>query len=654
MSNELLQLDFAPGIKAENINFNFELIHEWLKRERLRTAGWGLVEGFEMSADLQTFLVSVAQGMQINDLGEEIIVPPKTFHVGPPDSIDMTEEVIPDEEGNIKLKFCPYSPSRFGYIFYNPPTDKLYPIKEELYITDLLSGSRVPILSAIGQDIVVNAMNWSGRTLQVTYKYTRNRVDSIMLHKDGTYRYEKGIMSTSPSHVDLKDYPDYLAIGIVYWEIGRTVSVTFYDTYRTYRKVYVDKQNRLYLNGKLYKEAQLIYFVEPEEPQVNDLWYDHKTNMLMIWKEQDGEFGWHVINDCSTVPVRESKMWTPENFPADMQTFLFEDQDIDLRYIPNTNALEIVIDQGVVMNDQFDEIVMPGSKPYLSDGIGFKLKTPLDGATFVQVTVNHSVRNAPLRETFQRAAIFITENFVPYNTLNAEKVFTTETPYTLGEQQLEVFVEGNRLQRGLDFIEMVDATTPATTGDRGKMSSTFKVLSDIASGDTVTHKVTRHVWSFDHLDMMVHEIEDKADDALSQCAQLRTDLTTFNTTVVSQFAALNGQISTVEAKVATLNNFVKKTDQLVIDNMPAEIRDNARSGAINDVKPTTGDITVDGVKETDMLFVFYVSADMNRVLMRGAEYEISANGATGVRISLHPDLVSSGANLYITGIKFGV
>ena len=654
MSNELLQLDFAPGIKAENINFNFDLIHEWLKRERLRTAGWGLVEGFEMSADLQTFIVSVAQGMQINDLGEEIIVPATTFHAGAPESIDITEEIIPDNEGNIKLKFCPYSPSKYGFIFYNPPTDKVYPIKEELYITDVLSGSRVPILSVIGQDVVVNAINWAGRTLSVAYKYTRNRVDSIMLHKNGTYRYEKGIMSTSPSHVDLKDYPDYLAIGIVYWEIGRTVSVQFFDTYRTYRKVFVDKQNRLYLNGKLYKEAQMIYFVEPEAPLVNDLWYDHKTNMLMIWKEQDGEFGWHVINDCSTVPVRETKMWTPDKFPSDLQTFLFDDDEINLKYIPGTNALEIVIDQSAVMNDQFEEIVLPGGKPYLSDGVGFKLKNPLDRATFVQVTVHHSVRSAPLRETFQRAAIFVTENFIPYNMLNVNKVFITETPYTIGEQQLEIFLEGIRLQRGIEFIEMVDSTTPATAGDRGKMSSTFKVLSPIMSGEAVTHKVTRHIWSFDHIDMMVHEIERKADNALSQCAQLRKDLTVFNSTVVTQFTALNNQVTAVENKVSGLNNFVKKTDQLVINNMPAGIRAGVRTGGINEIRMTTGDITIDGVKETDMLFVFYVSADMNRVLMRDSEYDVSANGTTGIRISLHPDLVSSGATLYITGMKFGV
>lgn len=652
-SNSLIKLDFSPGIKANDINTNFDLIHDWLKRERLRVAGWGIVEGFDMTADLKNFTVTVGEGVQINEDGEEINVPAHMFYVGPPESINITEEIVPNEEGTFKLKFVPYSPSRYGSIFYNPPTDANYPLKAELYITDILSAKRVPILSAIGQDIVVNATNWSGRSLKVDYKYTRNRIDSIMLHKNGDYLYQKGIMSTSPSHVDLGDYPDYLAIGIAYWQIDRTISVQFFDTYRSYRKVYVDKQNRLYLNGKLYKESQEIYFIEPEEPQPNDLWYDSASNTLMIWKETDGVYGWVVVNDSSSVPVREAKIWTLETFPADAQTFLFEDGEINLRYMPNTNALEIIIDNAPLMSDQFTEITMPSNKEYLSLGVGFKLKDPLDRATFVQVTVNHSVRNAPLRETFQRTAIFVTENYTPYNALNTENIFNTAAPFVLGEQQLEVFVGGKRLTRGIDFVEMLNETTVAADGDRGKMTSTFKVLLTITSGDIVTHKVTRHVWSYDHLDQMVHDIEAKADDALVKCADLQTELTTLNNGVYEQFTAIGNQIVDLGEKVANLDTFVKKTDKLVIGNMPDEIMASAMASGINEIKPTTGDILLEDTKITDLILVHYVSEAVSRILMRDTEYTLQ-KVESSVRISLLPDLVSAGASLYITGIKFGL
>lgn len=653
MTTELHRLDFSPGIKADDLNFNFDLVHEWLKRERLRVAGHGIVEGFNMTANLRDFTITVGKGMVINEAGEEIEVPPATFRPGDPESIAMTEEAVPDAEGVFTLKFAPYSPTQYGFIFYNPPVDASYPAKEEFYITDVDTGSRVPALSILGQNVTVNALNWSNRKLKVEYKYTRNRMDSIMLHKDGQYLYQKGIMSTSPSHVDLEDYPDYKAIGLVYWQIDRTVTVQFYDTYRTFRKVYVDKQNRLYLNGKLYKDSQEIYFVEPEAPQVNDLWYDHNTNQLMIWKEQNGDYGWVIINDASSIPLRESKMWTIDTFPADAQTFLFEEDELNLRYIPGTNALEVIIDNALLMRDQFEEIILPTDKPYMNNGIGFKLKDPLDRATFVQVTILHSIRSAPLRETFQRAAIFVTENFTPYNVLNTDNIFNTVTPFVVGEQQLEVFVDGKRLDRGTEFVELTNTLTVATAGDRGNMSSCFKVLTTLTSGQIITHKITRHVWSYDHLDQMMHDIETKADDSLVKCEDLQEQITRLNSNVQDQFTAISSQIVGLNSKVADLKEFVKKTDKLVMDNVPDEIVAGSMASCINEVKPAAGDILVQNTKITDFILVFYATASASRILMRETEYVLQAEGSN-VRISLHPDLVSTGATLYVTGIKFGL
>lgn len=654
LSNKLLQLDFSPGIKAENINFNFELVEKWLKRERLRTAGYGLVEGFRLSADLESYIVTVGEGIMINEAGEEVIVPPTNFHAGAPESIDASEELVPDQEGNLRLKFMPYSPSAHGQIFYNPPVDKVYPQQDELYITDILSGSRVPILAVVGDLITVNAANWAGRKLKVDYKYTKDRMDSIMLHKNGSYRYEKSVISTSPSHVDLADYPDYRAVGLVHWQVGRTVTVSFYDGYRTYRKVYVDEQNRLYLNGKLYKDSQMIYFEEPPFPAVNDLWYDEKSNALMIWREKDGEYGWYAINNMSTIPLRELKMWTPETFPADAQTFLFSDEEINLRFVPGMQSLEVVIDQGVVMRDQYDEIVIASDKPYLSTGIGFKLKEPLDKACHVQVTVHHSVRTAPLRETFQRAAIFVQENFEPYNALNTERLFTTGAPYCIGEQQLEVYLQGRRLQRGTEFIEMLDGNTPAGAADSGTMSELFKLVCPVASGEIVAYKVTKHVWSYDHLDKMVNEIEGKADDALKRCAGLENALTVLNNNVSDLFKAMEEQIADLKKKLAAYDACLKKTDRLELSNMPQRVLDGAMRETFTSLMPASGDgVTVQGVKTADFIAVAYISPWLSRVLIRETEYTLAPIEG-GMRIDLHPDYIASDANICVYGIKFGI
>jgi hypothetical protein len=152
---------------------------------------------------------------------------------------------------------------------------------------------------------------------------------------------------------------------------------------------------------------------------------------------------------------------------------------------------------------------------------------------------------------------------------------------------------------------------------------------------------------------MVHDIEDKVDDALAKCAELKSELTALNNGVYEQFLAIGNQIAGLKSKVADLNNYIKKTDKLVVNNMPEELLAGSMAGPINEVKPTNGDILLTDTKITDLILVHYISATMSRILMRDTEYTLQTTDSD-VRISLHPDLVSSGANLYITGIKFGI
>lgn len=439
IDNKLKDLNFAPGIKAKDINFNFDVIHGWVTRERLRIGGWGLVEGFDLSYDLSAFTVTVDEGVLINQDGEEVFIDKKTFYVGPPESISEQEVITCPDTGILELRYKPYADATYGNIEYIPPDEGTAPSDDDLSILDLNTALRVPVMQVIGNKIYVNDKSWAGHKLQITYKRAENRIDSIMLYKNGEYKYEKSIASSSPSHVELGDYYEHFCIAIVYWSIGNNLKVEFFTNHRTYRPVFVNNKNELYLNGELYVKPKFIYFIEPEDPEKNDLWYDDKTNTLYIWLEKDGVWGWIPVNDQSTLSLREHKIWTPENFPEDSQTFKFDDKETNLFFVPDTNSLEVIIDNAPLMSDQFEEIVVPNDKEYLSDGRGFRLKDPLDRATYVECIVHHQVKAKPARETFQRAAIFINENHFYYSSTNTDKIFHTEAPYVMGEDQLEVF-----------------------------------------------------------------------------------------------------------------------------------------------------------------------------------------------------------------------
>ena len=69
--------------------------------------------------------------------------------------------------------------------------------------------------------------------------------------------------------------------------------------------------------------------------------------------------------------------------------------------------------------------------------------------------------------------------------------------------------------------------------------------------------------------------------------------------------------------------------------------------------PAKGTITIPNTKITDFFIVNYVSANMNRALIKGSEYTPVQVG-NNIRIDLKPNYAVSEASVYITGIKMGV
>ena len=175
-----------------------------MERERIRIGGWGLVEGFALTYPNPDFNIHISEGLLINEQGKEVYVDKYIMYCDEPDYETLTEEVVVNEEGYIKLKYPPYSPSRFGLINYNPPNDALKPLAAELKIVEceMPSIKMVP-LSVIGNTITVSASDHAGQIAKVTYYYCNDRIDEIMLDKEGLSHREIGLLSISPSKTDL-------------------------------------------------------------------------------------------------------------------------------------------------------------------------------------------------------------------------------------------------------------------------------------------------------------------------------------------------------------------------------------------------------------------------------------------------------------------
>ena len=812
--HQLIDLDFTPGVRAEYINQNFDLIYNWLKRERLRLGGWGLVEGFQLSCDAKNFTVSVSEGIMINADGDEVVVPKWTFGAGEISYRQVTKKYRVDSEGKVSLDDYPYDSRNKRYITYNPPGTVQNFGDDILYVYDE-DGFYIPIVRVIGKDLWVNATNYKNTTITVRQLVASDRVDTIMLHKNGEYEYLWSIDSTSPSHVDLADYKDTFCIGVVYWTVSTTgVNCDFFINHRSYRKVYVDKTNTLYLNGEVYKKPKYIYFEEPleEDREINDLWYNTKDNTLYIWRYRDGELGWVIVNDHSEIVVKERKVWYPEDNPSDLKTFRFNEEELNLRYVPGTNALDILIDNSPLMDDQYEEISvneeevsnmlskieeyktklsaeeenldklnqtrknlegaihvirkdladsramypelydednvtyeikrsdLPNLRnlmninqriakeleelqsliieinkvqnlietyqeqidimesitdgTYVSTGMGFRLKRALPHACYVEVTVTHVVRMKPARETFQRAAIFVKEGDITVTNENTE-LYETSAAYSVGDDQLEVFVDGIRLSKlKNEFYEVVDELTNKQKEELNadnvdyiynnseyrdkyyQSSSThFRVKKQLLRGQTISYRISKHVWSYDQLDTLIGNVKSYSMQAYEKAISAFEDVQNINLYVHEQMEEISNTISNIKNEIRKIDLCYKKGDTISWDDMPKQVKDNMVGSPIDIIKTAvTTTLPLDGVRIEkdldgaiiggDIFQVYYVSPDMNRLLVREGidkpneivDYWIESTvDGRGSILTLRDDLISSdNAYIYVTGFHRGL
>lgn len=808
--HQLIDLDFTPGIKAEYINQNFELIKKWITNERLRIGGWGLVEGFDMTCDNKTFTVNISEGIFINQQGEEVEVPKYIYGAGPLEYNIIKKKYLVDSDGKIILnEFC-YDPENYKYITYNPPTNYQEINPEYLNITDS-DGFYVPIVRVLGKNIWVDATQNKGKELTVTQCVALDRIDSVMLHPDGSYEYLWSIDSPNPSHVDLGDYYNSFCVGVIYWTVDTDgINSEIFTNHRSFRKIYVDKTNTLYINGEIYKKNKFIYFEEPDESirELNDLWYDEKSNTLYIWRYRDGDLGWVIVNDHSEIIVKERKVWYPEDNPEDLTTFKFEDDEVNLYFVPNSNALTISVDCATLMNDMYDELMIDndrvsmlrdslerkkadleekeallrsyetekedieilisgfkkdlkqvkelyaslltaqtlelmqnGSKTglakldkinealeeysgklenitvkyttikksitvleneidvldsivngtYVSNGYGFKLKKPLTHAAYVEVTVTHIVRMKPVRETFQRAAVFVKEGDITV-TAEGEDLFETSAVYAIGNDQIEVYIDGKRLSKGQrEFYEVVDKLTKDEEellgqsyvnfkyGDNehkekylDRSSQHFRINKNLEVGQIVSYRISKHVWSYDQLDALIRNIEIYAKEAYDNALEAITKVEEMNEYITNVFNDINNEFNNIKKIIGDINTEIVniKNELTKIDN----IRSNVVGMPIDRlISAATSTITLNNIKIEkneegtiiggDIFQIYYISPGNERILVRegiGKDSQIvdywlesSTDGKSTV-VQIASDLVSRDAYLYVVGFKRGL
>lgn len=657
--NKLNDLDFSAGIKAQYINENFDLVRRWIEAERLRIGGWGLVEGFELSRDLSDFTIHVTEGMLINEDGEEVHVDEHIFQVGPPVYKNMVEELTVGAEGVITLSFAPYSNIQKHTIIYNPPEYSELS-SDEFDIINLDTGSHLTTrdIRFIDENICIVNNELTGAKVKVTYLYANDRIDGILLKKDGSeYIYEIGIISTSPTQQVIQDYlkNGYYLIGFAYWHIGKEVDVQFITTDRNFRPIFIDEDNNLYLNGVLYTGNKFIYFVKPEYPKENDLWYDTENEILYIWRpNEDGEYEWKAINDLSRFS-REYGYFSEDENPDDLQTFTFEEKP-NLRFVPGQNSLTIVIDQVLVMRDQFTELYEQSTyDDNAVTGYGFKLNNPLERPSIVEVYVDHSVNvKNQEKELFLHTAGFIDSG--SFNVTDENNTdFTCTGDYEINEKQLEVWLNGVRLIFPDQYCELTRNNETTTVEDYQTLTNKFRVLVALKPEDIVSYKITRLMSTYDNLRVVTDALNEKVDNAVKNLDDTRLELDTVIDNVNNTLEEITDTNTKLAEEVTRISNdMVSKSEGVSIDDLQDEVKNNLTDGTIYFVQNADSSlITMRTLKEEDFLSIFWIQDLTRLILMRDEDYTVSPSADGGIDIELDPKWIADNARIYIEGISLG-
>lgn len=449
---------------------------------------------------------------------------------------------------------------------------------------------------------------------------------------------------------------------------------------------------------------------------------------------------WVPVNHSSYVNAKDIKMYSPDseegatnyfatekaialgkdenNYPYKYQYFIFDKiKDLNMLFTPGKHELSLMVNQVPLHADQFDEITVydlfTGLFPetvveamkkhygwntvtlenlnsdYENMGIGFKLKQPLDvdiaeednGATdlYVEAIVERRVNDGPLKRKLQRSASFSTEKTI---TLEAEQldIVIDEGYYRYDENQLEVYIDGVRLIKDIDFFEGTDLNpdniidedgnvTSLPQRRKGARSKQFS-LSSARPNSKLTYRTTTNIYSYDHVTDLLEDMDYNAQTAVKQVDELYTKTVYMQENLDNSLNELRQEIQDIKDLSTKLDEeYLTRNDVLTESQMPPTIVNNS----IQSLNHIMTSITYQGgtsnysikndCREEDFIVAIKrnVSNQIDKLLIRGVDYNIyntfnSSNVYEDTIFALSSSaatLTNTGDIIILTGLKIG-
>lgn len=464
---------------------------------------------------------------------------------------------------------------------------------------------------------------------------------------------------------------------------------------------------------------------------------------------RDAQYMWIPINKVNYTMAKEKKIFgkTDEydhgnyfatngalamgndenNYPYKYQYFFFHyDKDRNMLYTPGRNELSLLINQIPLHSDQFEEISfidlvndkLPAkvrnaaeqhfgwdigiqsryNEEFDNLGIGFKLIEPLDvkpeqevnGAIdlFVEPIVERRISDSPFKRKLQRSSTFVYEKTLDITDSTKTVIDIDEGIfYRYKEKQLEVYLNGIRQIKDVDYLEGVDIEgqseekidipsdryaikdTNLPERARGSISRQFEMINPaFAVGDKLTYRITTNIFSYDHVNDLLDDIEyrldasvQKVDASYAKTQELQKDM---ETTIQNVY----DRLEEIEGNQGNTGGFLTEDSIIKESQLPPSIVKNKVQSldhinfAIQFEQGKLAYNVTDNLREEDFVVVIKRDAltQTDRMFIRDVDYRIidleDTSGYTGTTLNILStagNLMNDKDTLIVTGIKFG-
>ena len=340
----LHQINFSDGIRSEEIQDNFDILEDQIKRTRLSIGGIGIASGLDITPIVteNQFAIKISPASIIDNNGDEIYINEQILNIEKPKLSKQREYLSADVNNQVQLKEVPYMLDRTQPAQYGGTLSNLYTGIKISYQNSISTDDYIRVKAINGKVLTLTGL--TSRQVIVEYYSTAKRIDTIYLDENNNISVKtSSITSTTPSAIIPEKYNyliAYILIDDNYMADSNDsphADIILKKDLRKIRNIYTDKNGVLYLNGVPFNDLHLITMEEPADPKPNQLWLNNGT--LYTWQAIDNytyKKSIEITNDYDFVGYH------------DIQT--------NIDYCINKKQLKVYINSIQLQDAEYDEL----------------------------------------------------------------------------------------------------------------------------------------------------------------------------------------------------------------------------------------------------------------------------------------------------------